>query len=160
MNRIRNKIYVVVAIFLLTAGIATAAILIDKKETLGPYGQGHKYYVHVYNVDDVANATVNGKLVVTENFLGDSGWVDITNDMKKGKNIIEFDLTNKIIGWTFGFALRQDDSNIIFRDECGTVGVEGCFHNDLTKGLVYHNVITIIGAGVHPESGRPIHGHQ
>lgn len=158
MKRLENKLFVVVAIFLLTAGIA-AAIPIDKKETLGPYDQGHKYYVHVYNVDDNATATVNGKVVVTENYLGDSGWVDITNSMQKGKNIIEFDLKNILIGWTYGFELRQDDSNIIFRDECGIAGVEGCFRNDLTTGPVYHNVITIIGAGIHPEPGKPVHGH-
>ena len=152
-KRIENKIFVVVAIFLLATGIA-AAIPADKKETLGPYGQGHKYYVHVYNVDDLATATVNGKVVAVVNIFGDSGWVDITDDMKQGKNIIEFDLINTYIGWTYGFELRQDDSNIIFKDECGTVGVKGCFENDLTKGPVYHKALTIIGAGVHPDNGK------
>lgn len=152
MKRIENKIFVVVAIFLLATGIA-AAIPIDKKETLGPYGQGHKYYVHVYNVDDIATAAVNGKVVVTEKFQGDSGWVDITDKMQQGKNIIEFDLVNTIIGYSYGFEIRQDDSNIIFKDECGFAGFHACFNDD-TSGQVYHNVITIIGAGVHTDTGK------
>lgn len=145
-----QKIFLVGAIFLLTAGIALAATVpIEKTEKLGPYNQGHRYYIRLYNVDDVAKAYVNDKLVLTENFLQDSGWVEITDNMDKGKNIIEFDTENIIVGWTYGYEIRQDDSNIIFQDECGTVGISGCFNNDLTKGLVYHNIITIIGAGEH-----------
>lgn len=149
-RRLQNKIFMVVAIFLLTAGIAAAALVpIIKEEKLGPYKQGHRYYIHVYNVDDVANAYVNGKLVLTETLLQDSGWVEITKYLEKGKNKIEFSTENKLIGWTYGYAIRQDGSNIIFQDECGTVGTKGCMNNDFTLGNVYDNVITIIGAGVH-----------
>ncbi len=145
-----QKIFLVGAIFLLTAGIAVATTVpIEKTEKLGPYNQGHKYYIRIYNVDDIAKAYVNGELVRQETFLQDSGWVEITDNMSTGSNTIEFDTENVVVGWTYGYEIRQDDSNIIFRDECGIVDSYGCFNNDPTRGTVYHNVITITGSGVH-----------
>lgn len=142
----KNKIFLMVTIFLITIGIATA-ILIDEKEKLGPYDKDHRYYVHVYNVDDIASATVNGKLVVQKKFNEDSGWIEITDEIQKGKNTIEFDLENLIGGWTYGFEIRQDDSNIIFQDSCGVIWYVGCMNYDDTIGLVYRNVVTIVSTG-------------
>lgn len=133
--------------------ISTAEIPpIDEKTLLGPYDGYHKYYIHIYNVDDVAKATVNGNFIRSISYQQDSGWVEITNYLLDGDNIIELTIENDPGGfagnfWTYGFELRQDDSNVIWRDSCGTVAIgggtsEGC-RNDQTRGLVYRNLITL-----------------
>lgn len=125
---------------------ANAKIPIDKKETLGPYTtESHKYYIHIFSVDDVAKAVINGKLIAQVNYLQESGWIDITQYLKEGDNKIELtDENGQYGGWTYGFEIRQDDSNIIWRDQCGNTGTWGCMNDDQTRGLVYRDIITLI----------------
>lgn len=145
-----KSIGTIILILSLFGGIA-AAIPIEKKETLGPYDGGHKYYIHIYNVDDIAKAIVNGKPIAQTNYSKDSGWIEITADLTEGSNTIEFTEENAqgqpaYRYWTYGFELRQDDTNIIWKDSCGTVGNPsiGCMDNDITTGLVYRNIMTFM----------------
>lgn len=116
----------------------------DKKETLGPYSGSHKYYIHIYNVDDIAKAIVNREFVKQMTYQQDSGWIEITNYLSSGENIIEFNLENEQYGgWAYGFEIRQDESNIIWTDSCGTSGKMGCMNNDGTQGLVYRYIINL-----------------
>jgi hypothetical protein len=132
-------------ITLTLGGIATA-IPIDKTSSLGPYVSGSKYYVHLYNVDDTAKATVNGVQVVQTDYYQDSGWIDITSYLKDGSNTILLTNENGPGGWTYGFEIKKD-SNVILTDSCGTVGTAGCLQ-DYTVGLVYRNVITLTLGGI------------
>lgn len=122
----------------------TSSILIDKTGTLGPYDKGHRYYIHVYNVDDVAKAIVNGNKVAQVNYPQGDKWVEITNYLKDGSNTIELTDENGYSGWTYGFEISQDNSNIILTDSCGIVGHMGCMNNDVTNGFVYRNIITLL----------------
>lgn len=139
----KSELYNFIATPISTPG--PAAIPINKKETLGPYGGGHRYYIHIYNVDDIAKAIVNGKLIGQMNYQQDSGWIEITNYLSEGKNSIEFNLENgQYGGWTYGFEIKQEDSNIIWKDSCGTSGTMGCMNNDGTRGLVYRDILTLV----------------
>ena len=125
--------------------IATSTI--DRKTNLGPYDGNHKYYIHIFNVDDTAKAIINGNLIKTVNYREDSGWVEITNYLSNGENTIEFNLENGPQYWTYGFELKQDGSNIIWNDSCGNNAVNpstGCKNYDQTSGLVYRNIITLL----------------
>lgn len=109
-------------------------------------GQGisdnHKIYIRIYNIDDIGKVYLNGNLLKKVNYGGDTGWVDITNKLIKGNNILKFTLYNSAGGWTYGFMVKKDD-NIIWKKECGQAGYIGCEDNDYTTGLVYDKVVTI-----------------
>lgn len=166
MNKVTyNGILAIAVIFLISTSIA-AAIPIDKQETLGIYEGVHKYYIHIYNVDDIAKASVNGNLIAQTNYYQDAGWIEITGYLKNGANTIEFTNENTVGGWTYRFEIRQDDSNVIWMNACGTVGTVGCMNNDGTVGLVYRNIITFtqgistakrvgLQAGHYPVAGAP-----
>jgi hypothetical protein len=135
--------------FLLFIGIfciaANAAEIppVDKQIILGPIDGYHRYYIHIYNVDDIAKVKVNGQLIATMSLRQDSGWIEITGYLLEGDNTIELtDENGPEAGWAYGFDLKRDDS-IIWSDSCGTPGSPGCDYNDLTRGLVYRNIITL-----------------
>lgn len=162
MNQIERPMllgFVLVFLIGLSSIISSAVEMppIDIKTNLGPYDGNHKYYIHLFNVDDIEKVTVNGNLIMTIRYSQDSGWVDISNYLIDGENTIELiDENNpgEQTGnyWTYGFELRQDDSNIIWREQCGNVGSPsiGCKGNDRTGGLVYRNIITLkLGASLY-----------
>jgi hypothetical protein len=102
----------------------------------------HKIYLRIYNIDDIGKAYLNGTLVKEVNYGGDTGWLDITNQLRKGRNIFRFTLYNKIGGWTYGFMIRKDE-NILWKMECGKAGYIGCNYNDQIIGLVFDKVVQI-----------------
>jgi murein DD-endopeptidase MepM/ murein hydrolase activator NlpD len=147
-NILRIAIGTTMLAILLGTSIA-AAIPIDKTKTLGPYDSNHRYYIHIYNVDDIAKASVNGNIIVQTNYYQDSGWVDVTGYIVNGVNTIKLTNENTVGGWTYGFEIRQDNSNIIWQEFCGAVGSTGCMNNDGTQGIVYQNIITLtISTGI------------
>ncbi|MCX9081952.1 MAG: hypothetical protein OIN83_07125 [Candidatus Methanoperedens sp.] len=136
-------------VFIFVIGIfciaATAAEIppVDKQIILGPIDGYHRYYIHVFNVDDIARVKINTQLIATMSFKNDSGWIEITKYLVEGDNTIE--LTNENgpeNGWAYGFDLKRDDS-IIWSDSCGMAGSLGCEYDDITTGLVYRNIITL-----------------
>ncbi|MCX9084615.1 MAG: hypothetical protein OIN87_07460 [Candidatus Methanoperedens sp.] len=128
--------------------IAAEIPYFDKQITIGPIEGYHRYYVHIYNADDIAKVKVNGHTVATIGLDQDSGWIEITEHLFEGDNTIELTDENGIgNGWAYGFDLRRDES-IIWSDSCGNAGSAGCEYNDLTGGLVYRNTMTLKLAGV------------
>lgn len=115
---------------------------VDKQIILGPIEGYHKYYIHIYNVDDIAKMKLNGQLIATINFENDSRWIEITKYLLEGDNTIELTEENGPDGWAYGFDLKRDES-IIWSDSCGMAGSDGCEYGDLTRGLVYRNIITL-----------------
>lgn len=118
--------------------------LIDKKITLGPYDRYSRYYIHMYkDANDIAKMKINGKLITTMSFRQDSGWIDITGYLNEDDNTIELtDENGPEGGWAYGFEFKQNDS-IIWSDSCGIPGSPGCKDNDISRGLVYRNLITL-----------------
>jgi hypothetical protein len=99
-----------------------------------------KYYIRIYNIDDIGSAYLNNDLIKTVKYKGDSGWIEITPKLKKGTNQIKFTLLNRQGGWTYGFQVKKDD-NIFWEKECGNAnkGI-GCIkalkeRGASTKGL-------------------------
>lgn len=116
---------------------------VDRQTIIGPIEGYHKYYIHIYNVDDLAKVNLNGHLIETMIFGQDSGWIEITGYLQEGNNTFELtDENGPEGGWAYGFDLKQDDS-IIWSDSCGMAGFNGCEYNDLTRGLAYRNMITL-----------------
>lgn len=124
---------------------ATAAEIppVDKQIILGPIDGYHRYYIHVFNIDDIARVKINAQLIATMSFNNDSGWIEITKYLLEGDNTIELtDENGPGGGWAYGFDLKRDES-IIWSDSCGMAGSLGCEYDDMTTGLVYHNIITL-----------------
>lgn len=124
---------------------ATAAEIppVDKQIILGPIEGYHKYYIQIYNVDDIAKVKVNGQLIAAMSSGNDSGWIEITGYLSEGDNTIELTGENgNEGGWAYGFDLKRDDS-MIWSDSCGMAGSVGCNYDDLTRGLVYRNIIML-----------------
>jgi PKD repeat protein len=116
---------------------------------LGPYPRSSydKYYIRIYNIDDIGNVSVNGELVTSVNFGQDSGPIDITDNLYLGDNEIRFTVENLKEGYTFGFEIihkykTDRRSQKIFYDSCGLVGVEGCKDSQQT-GIVYDRTIIL-----------------
>jgi hypothetical protein len=124
---------------------ATAAEIppIDKQIIIGPIEGYHRYYIHTYNVDDIAMVKVNGQVIATIGLKQDSGLIEITGYLLEGDNTIELTGENGPEGgWAYGFDLKRDNS-IIWSDSCGMADSLGCEYNDITRGLVYRNIITL-----------------
>lgn len=123
---------------------------IIKNTNLGPFYGNHRYYIHLYNVDDIERITINGEILATVS-VNHENMVDITNYLKDGTNSISLTDENTAYIWTYGFDIIQD-SNTIYSDSCGTVaGVigigarpgNGCNSDDETLGIVYQNFIML-----------------
>jgi|GEM_PF-5612993 len=114
---------------------------INKSISLGPYPTGDRYYLRVFNVDDVSRVRVNGRDVLSIGYYQERE-IDITGYLREGQNTIELILENTGGGWTYGYVLRKG-GNVIWSDSCGSVGKEGCNRNDQTKGIVARHVINL-----------------
>jgi len=115
--------------------------LINKSISLGPYSAGERYYVRVFNVDDVSRVKVNGREVLSVGYYQERD-IDITPYLREGQNTIELILENTGGGWTYGYELKKGGS-IIWDEMCGSVGREGCRGNDQTKGIVARHLINL-----------------
>ena len=123
----------------------------DPNPHLGPYPLSvfDKYYIRIFNIDDIGKAYVNGKLVSSVNFGQDSGLIDITDDLHLGDNEIHLTVKNLKEGYTYGFDIIHDDGTLeickwIWHESCGDVGVYGCNDNEQTgEKIVYDKTITL-----------------
>jgi hypothetical protein len=101
-------------------------------------------------VDEVGKAYVNGALVQEVGYLGDSGWVDITEYVKKtgGKTAIRFTMYNKISGYTWGFQVAtapDDPDSVVWTAEegrAGSVGANGG-DNKSKNRIVYDKTVYV-----------------
>jgi len=110
----------------------------DTNPYLGPYplSFSDKYYLRIYNIDDIGKAYVN-EMLVSSVVFGQENVVDITNVLHLGDNWINLTVINLWEGWTYGFEIIHDDGTLgacktIWKDECGTAGVCGCNDNEQT----------------------------
>ena len=110
-----------------------------------------KWYVRVYNVDDIGEVYVNGTLVETVYFNGDSGWVDITDSVQNtvGETKIRFTMYNEWQGYTWGFQvakmLPNESMRVVWSAKAGTAGVTGANNNDQsrTNSIVYDQTLSV-----------------
>lgn len=115
--------------------------IISKSVPLGSYPLGQRYYLRVFNVDDLSKVKINGREILSVNYHNERE-IDITGYLMEGKNSIELTLENTAGGWTYGYELKQGN-NLIWNDSCGRVGIEGCKNNDQTKGIVARHSINL-----------------
>jgi parallel beta-helix repeat protein len=123
----------------------------EEKPHIGPYplSMYDRYYVHIFNIDDIGRAYVNGTLVTEVSFGADSSATDITDYLQSGNNEIRFTVENLKEGYTYGFEIIHADGiyHTIWPDSngevCGVVGVEGCKDNDQQTGIVYNKTIIL-----------------
>ncbi len=66
--------------------------------------------------------------MVDVGFDEDSNWLDITEDLKRSRNRIRFEVKNKTGAITYIFQVKRNDT-IIYDQSCGTVKVVGCENN-------------------------------
>ncbi|MEW6374258.1 MAG: hypothetical protein AB1502_00510, partial [Thermodesulfobacteriota bacterium] len=115
--------------------------IISKSILLGPYPSGQKYYLRVFNVDDVSKVKINGREILSVGYYNERE-IAITGYLVEGKNSIELTLENIGGGWTYGYIIRQGN-NVIWNESCGRVGIERCRNNDQTKGIVARHSINL-----------------
>jgi surface antigen len=86
---------------------------------------GNKYSIRISNIDDEGTCYVNGHKVGSVGYYNDTGWIDITNKLIKGKNEIEFKVVNRKGGFTYYFGFKENEK-IEWEKKCGKVGEKGC----------------------------------
>jgi hypothetical protein len=101
-----------------------------------------KVEIRLSNIDDNAQAYVNGVLRLTAGYTQDTGFVDVSSSLQPGSNSLRFVLQNIGLGWTYNFEIRKDGATV-FAEACGQVGVMGCMNNDGTLGTVYDKTVTV-----------------
>jgi len=141
----RRKLWIVIliliSIFLSIKFFAYAQPLINESISRGPYPLGERYYIRVFNVDDISRVKVNGRDVSEVGYYQEKQ-IDITGYLREGQNTIELILENTGGGWTYGYELKRGNA-VIWQDRCGSVGREGCRNNDQTRGIVARHVINL-----------------
>jgi hypothetical protein len=110
------------------------------------YGfRGDKYYVRVSECDDGGKAYLENQLIVDVGFDEDSNWLDITEDVFRGKDEIKFEVINKSGAITYNFQVERNDT-IVFEQACGKVKEVGCENNRAFKVGKARKFIYKIGA--------------
>lgn len=87
-----------------------------------------KYYVRVSGCDDGGRAYLDNQLIVDVGFDEDSDWLDITEDVARGKDEIKFEVINKTGAITYVFQVKKNDT-IVFEQACGKAKEIGCENN-------------------------------
>ncbi len=117
--------------------------------TPSPTPPSDGWYLRIYNVDEVGKAYVNGDLVKKVGYLDDSGWVDITEQVKKtgGRTAIRFTMYNKGSGYTWGFQIAKappdDPDSVVWTAEEGRAGSVGANGDDQksTNEIVFDKTV-------------------
>jgi hypothetical protein len=115
----------------------------------GPSSKG--WYLRIYNVDEVGKAYVNGALVKRVGYSKESGWVDITDYVKKtgAGTTIRFTMYNKSSGYTWGFQIAEGPSSapdsVVWTAEEGVAGSVGANGDDQkrTRRIVYDKTLNL-----------------
>jgi hypothetical protein len=114
-------------LFLLIAG-GLLVISVKQSAEGSPAMNADRYYVRVSGCDDGGRAYLNNNLIVDVGFDEDSNWLDITEDVVKGKDEIKFEVVNRTGAITYLFQVKKNDT-IIFEQSCGKVKEIGCENN-------------------------------
>ncbi|HEY0380279.1 MAG TPA: hypothetical protein VGC87_25420 [Pyrinomonadaceae bacterium] len=113
--------------FALPVLLIAGGILVLSVEAF-PLVKADKYYVRVSGCDDGGRAYLNDQLIVDVGFDEDSDWLDITEDVARGKDEIKFEIINKTGAITYVFQVKKNDT-IIFEQACGKAKEFGCENN-------------------------------
>ena len=87
-----------------------------------------RYYLRVSGCDDGGRAYLNDRLVVDVGFDEDSNWLDITDDVARGKGEIKFEVINRTGAITYLFQVKRNET-IVFEQACGKAKEIGCENN-------------------------------
>lgn len=120
------------------------SLLDDLKSTIRLSKSGlDRLSIMVYNVDDEAYVSMNGKQIREKSFLspGDDKPVDITASLAPGRNRLELKLINLMMGWSYGFKIFRNDE-LVFHDECGNKPWGGC-KGDSATGIVFKKTLAV-----------------
>jgi hypothetical protein len=107
-----------------------------------------KWYIRVYNVDDLGTVYVNGSKITEVQFAQDSGWIDITSSFSAPTNSVRFTMWNGEQGYSWGFAIKRDGV-VVWSDVQGEVNVKGANNNDQgrTNMTVYERTVVVNQSG-------------
>jgi hypothetical protein len=125
--RLERKVRQLVLLLLLIVG---GLLVISVKQSVegSPAMHADRYYLRVSGCDDGGRAYLNNNLIVDVGFDEDSNWLDITEDVVKGKDEIKFEVVNRTGAITYLFQVKKNDT-IIFEQACGKVKEIGCENN-------------------------------
>lgn len=104
---------------------------------------GEVLELRVFNVDDVATATINGTQVLSARYRDDTGFVNLTDRCTPGANQVGFQLDNLGSGYTWGFEMRVDGKTVWHQEE-GIAGSQGAHNNDQRMGRVFDETVTFV----------------
>lgn len=123
-----------------------------------PAPSANRYYIRLYNVDNIATAVVNGRETFKAGYGADS-WFDITNLIKRENNTVNFKTYNDTSAYAWGYQIKRNDQ-VIFSESAGTVGILGANNGDITHTYqdVYNKTITFNDAGAVNISGFQVSG--
>ena len=113
--------------FVLPALLIAGGIVVFSVEG-SPRVEGDRYYVRVSGCDDGGRAYLDDQLIVDVGFDEDSNWLDITEDVARGKDEVKFEVINKTGAITYVFQVKKNDA-IVFEEACGKAKEVGCENN-------------------------------
>lgn len=87
-----------------------------------------RFSIRVSGCDDGCRAFIDGTLFVDVGFDEDSNWLDISEDVAKGKREIRFKVINKTGAITYVFQVRRNNT-MIYEQACGAAKIVGCENN-------------------------------
>ncbi|MDP2656655.1 MAG: hypothetical protein Q8P11_03785 [bacterium] len=118
-----------------------------------PSQTSNRYYVRLFNVDNVAYAIINGNKTYTASYGADN-LIDVTDYIHSGNNTIQFKLYNDTAGYTWGFQIKRNDQ-VLFSEIAGLVGVTGANGNDAKHTFqdVYNKTVILNESGVSSING-------
>lgn len=87
-----------------------------------------RYYLRVSGCDDGGRAYLDNKLLVDVGFDEDSNWLDITEDVIRGKGEIRFEVINRTGAITYLFQVKKNET-MVFEQGCGKAKEIGCENN-------------------------------
>jgi hypothetical protein len=105
------------------------------------------YQLQLYNIDDDMSVTISdGSGVTYSNSFpfNTSTTFDITSDLSAGINTIDLSLTNTASGYTYGFALYENDVQVL-NAYCGVFNTTGCNGDSYQSGNVVTSDIVFDG---------------
>jgi hypothetical protein len=105
----------------------------------------YNIYVRVSNCDDGGRAILNDMLVTEVGFGEDSGWVNVSSQLRSGGNRIKFQVLNDVGAITYGFQVRKNEE-ILFDVACGEHHKYGCEGNrqDFPIGIAREFVVEVM----------------
>ncbi len=118
-------VWIVVMLGFVVLSFDRNGVLSADKANLSP---SDRYQVRVSGCDDGCRAYLNGTLIIDVGFDETSDWLDITQDVSKGKNEVKFKVVNRTGAITYLFEVKKNNA-VIFQESCGTAKIVGCENN-------------------------------